>query len=85
MVNQYRIGRSLGRGAYASVELAVDVGTGKEYVSQSGRSPLTPGDQGVFQVAITLSIAAGKAQTGHEGTDHEGTREIYEGIDQQAG
>nr|WPS94690.1 Ca2+/calmodulin-dependent protein kinase kinase beta and related serine/threonine protein kinases [Naematelia aurantialba]WVH01949.1 Ser/Thr protein kinase [Naematelia aurantialba] len=31
MVNQYRIGKSLGRGAYATVELAVDVGTGVEY------------------------------------------------------
>ncbi|ORY27668.1 kinase-like domain-containing protein [Naematelia encephala] len=31
MVNQYRIGKRLGKGAYASVELAVDVGTGVEY------------------------------------------------------
>ncbi|KAL7419884.1 hypothetical protein Q5752_005800 [Cryptotrichosporon argae] len=31
MVNQYKIGRSLGKGAYAKVELAVDVSTGKEY------------------------------------------------------
>lgn len=34
MINQYRIGRSLGKGAYAKVELGVDVGTGKEYVSE---------------------------------------------------
>lgn len=33
MVNQYRIGKSLGSGAYAKVELGVDVGTGIEYVS----------------------------------------------------
>jgi [calcium/calmodulin-dependent protein kinase] kinase len=32
-VNQYKIGRSLGQGAYAKVELGVDVTTGKEYVS----------------------------------------------------
>ncbi|KAK8861269.1 hypothetical protein IAR55_002088 [Kwoniella newhampshirensis] len=31
MINQYRIGESLGQGAYAKVEIAVDVGTGKEY------------------------------------------------------
>jgi [calcium/calmodulin-dependent protein kinase] kinase len=34
MVNQYRIGKSLGKGAYATVELGVDVGTGEEYVSR---------------------------------------------------
>lgn len=33
LVNQYRIGKSLGQGAYAKVELAVDITTGKEYVS----------------------------------------------------
>ena len=33
MVNQYRLGKSLGSGAYAKVELGVDVGTGVEYVS----------------------------------------------------
>jgi [calcium/calmodulin-dependent protein kinase] kinase len=33
LVNQYRIGKSLGQGAYAKVELGVDVTTGKEYVS----------------------------------------------------
>jgi [calcium/calmodulin-dependent protein kinase] kinase len=33
LVNQYKIGRSLGQGAYAKVELGVDVTTGKEYVS----------------------------------------------------
>lgn len=38
MVNQYKIGRSLGKGAYATVELAVDVGTGTEYVSITGHS-----------------------------------------------
>ena len=32
MVNQYRIGKSLGKGGYAKVELAMDVGTGVEYV-----------------------------------------------------
>jgi len=31
-VNQYKIGKSLGSGAYAKVELGVDVGTGQEYV-----------------------------------------------------
>ncbi|WWC59895.1 uncharacterized protein I303_102457 [Kwoniella dejecticola CBS 10117] len=31
MINQYKIGRRLGQGAYAKVELAVDVGTGQEY------------------------------------------------------
>ncbi|WVQ94579.1 hypothetical protein IAU59_001659 [Kwoniella sp. CBS 9459] len=31
MINQYRIGKSLGKGAFAKVELAMDVGTGKEY------------------------------------------------------
>ncbi|OCF58207.1 CAMKK/CAMKK-META protein kinase [Kwoniella mangroviensis CBS 10435] len=31
MINQYKIGRSLGKGAYAKVELGVDVGTGQEY------------------------------------------------------
>lgn len=33
LVNQYRIGKSLGKGAYASVELGVDITTGTEYVS----------------------------------------------------
>jgi hypothetical protein len=33
MVNQYRIGRKLGNGAYATVELGVDQRTGTEYVS----------------------------------------------------
>ena len=33
LVNQYKIGRSLGQGAYAKVELGVDVTTRKEYVS----------------------------------------------------
>lgn len=33
LVNQYRIGKSLGEGAYAKVELGVDITTGKEYVS----------------------------------------------------
>ncbi|WRT65376.1 uncharacterized protein IL334_002319 [Kwoniella shivajii] len=32
MINQYKIGRSLGKGAYAKVELGVDVGSGKEYI-----------------------------------------------------
>jgi [calcium/calmodulin-dependent protein kinase] kinase len=32
MVNQYRIGKPLGKGGFAKVELAVDVGTGIEYV-----------------------------------------------------
>ncbi|WVQ83489.1 hypothetical protein IAT38_005630 [Cryptococcus sp. DSM 104549] len=31
MVNQYKIGKALGQGAYAKVELAVDVETGTEY------------------------------------------------------
>ncbi|ORX36463.1 kinase-like domain-containing protein [Kockovaella imperatae] len=31
MVNQYKIGRSLGKGGYAKVELAIDVGTGEQY------------------------------------------------------
>lgn len=35
MVNQYRMGPSIGQGAYAKVELGVDVGTGIEYVSPS--------------------------------------------------
>ena len=35
MVNQYKIGKALGRGAYAKVELGVDVGTGTEYVNPS--------------------------------------------------
>jgi len=35
MVNQYRLGKSLGSGAYAKVEIGVDVGTGVEYVSWS--------------------------------------------------
>lgn len=33
LVNQYRIGKSLGKGAYAKVELGVDITTGTEYVS----------------------------------------------------
>ena len=33
MVNQYKIGKSLGKGGYAKVELAIDVGTGQRYVS----------------------------------------------------
>ncbi|WVR04119.1 hypothetical protein IAU60_001118 [Kwoniella sp. DSM 27419] len=32
MINQYRIGKSLGKGAFASVELGIDVGTGVEYL-----------------------------------------------------
>lgn len=34
MVNNYRLGKSLGSGAYAKVELAIDVSTGIEYVSR---------------------------------------------------
>ena len=34
MVNQYRIGKSLGKGSYANVELAVDVGTGTQFVGR---------------------------------------------------
>lgn len=33
VINQYRIGKSLGKGAFAKVELAVDMTTGTEYVS----------------------------------------------------
>lgn len=33
LINQYRMGKHLGRGAYATVELAMDVGTGIQYVS----------------------------------------------------
>lgn len=33
MINQYSIGKSLGKGAYASVSLGIDVGTGEQYVS----------------------------------------------------
>jgi [calcium/calmodulin-dependent protein kinase] kinase len=33
MVNNYKIGKSLGQGAYAKVDLAVDVTKGDEYVS----------------------------------------------------
>lgn len=33
MVNQYKIGDSLGHGAYAKVELGVDITTGEEFVS----------------------------------------------------
>lgn len=33
VVNQYKIGHSLGKGAYASVELGIDVSTGEKYVS----------------------------------------------------
>lgn len=33
MVNQYRLGKNLGKGSYASVEHGIDVGTGIEYVS----------------------------------------------------
>lgn len=32
LVNQYRLGHKLGKGAYATVTLAIDVGTGIEYV-----------------------------------------------------
>lgn len=37
MVNQYKIGKTLGKGAYAKVELGVDVGTGLEYVCSPSR------------------------------------------------
>jgi [calcium/calmodulin-dependent protein kinase] kinase len=33
LVNQYRLGRQIGQGAYATVTLAIDVGTGEQYVS----------------------------------------------------
>ena len=33
MVNQYKFVKALGKGMFAKVEMAVDVGTGKEYVS----------------------------------------------------
>ena len=39
MVNQYKIGKSLGSGAYAKVELGVDVGTGQEYVRAAASAP----------------------------------------------
>jgi hypothetical protein len=32
MVNQYRLGPTIGKGGYATVEKGIDVGTGKEYV-----------------------------------------------------
>lgn len=34
MVNQYKIGRTLGKGAFATVYSSLDVGTGEEYVSR---------------------------------------------------
>lgn len=57
VVNQYKIGDSLGKGAYATVELGIDVSTGKKYVSLLaacfGVCVLThySGYQRVFQVA----------------------------------
>lgn len=53
MVNQYKIGKSLGKGAYAKVELGVDVGTGLEYVNPMRFHPILlftdakTGDQGI--------------------------------------
>ncbi len=35
MVNQYALGPTIGKGAYATVERGIDVGTGTEYVSDS--------------------------------------------------
>lgn len=32
MINEYKIGKPLGKGGFAKVELAVHVGTGEEYV-----------------------------------------------------
>lgn len=34
IINRYKIGRSLGRGSYASVELATDIGTDEQFVSR---------------------------------------------------
>jgi hypothetical protein len=66
MVNQYRLGPTIGKGGYATVEKGIDVGTGKEYVrplacdpseKYSGLTagflrilPFHTGNQGVFQV-----------------------------------
>ena len=36
MINQYKIGKALGKGAYATVESGVDIGTGIEYVNSRG-------------------------------------------------
>ena len=72
MVNQYRIGKSLGRGGYATVELAKDVGTGIEYVSSKElRNPhgasdtglhYFPGHQRVFQIPTSLASSAREAE-----------------------
>lgn len=71
LVNQYKIGKSLGQGAYAKVELAIDLQSGEEYVSQV-ESPLflsdvskliRLGDQGILQVETTLSISAREEPT----------------------
>jgi hypothetical protein len=50
LVNQYRIGKSLGQGAYAKVELGVDVTTGKEYVSSLNTKMLILGDKGILKI-----------------------------------
>jgi serine/threonine protein kinase len=75
MINQYRIGRSLGKGAYAKVELGVDVGTGKEYVRGYGfkttsvKALTSLGDQRVFKVAVALPVPAGEASPKHAFAD----------------
>jgi [calcium/calmodulin-dependent protein kinase] kinase len=61
MVNQYKIGRPLGRGAYATVESAIDVGSGIEYVSRCtscARTHIRLGHEGVFKIPTPYTSLA---------------------------
>lgn len=63
VVNQYKIGENLGKGAYASVVLGIDVGSGDKYVSRV----LVPGSalshaighQGVLKIASAEASSDG--------------------------
>lgn len=64
MVNNYRLGRSLGSGAYAKVELAVDVSTGQEYVSHKPLPIIPTHDSRHVQTVAWVDIPLAARSTG---------------------
>lgn len=68
MINQYKIGMSLGQGAYAKVELGVDINTGVKYVSLTFPISLLSllmcaptGNQRVFKIQAPSPISSREA------------------------
>lgn len=72
MINQYKIGMSLGQGAYAKVELGVDINTGLKYVSLALPIPLSSlmmcsptGNQRVFKIQASSPIPSRETSCKH--------------------